>query len=170
MFKAVREQSEGSKSDARLTSLPSRMVDIRAGDTVSRSQGIPDVEYGHLYESANAGSDRMDFSVARSIDVIAVVRVYVPFPRGDTDMLIAAGVSASVRAANVNEDIVLARAVPGPSEGCRVAIISHICVVIADTELCSAHTTSASGSTLQMEAILGWDKSHSVVVALFRLA
>ena len=116
--------------------------------TVSRSgrfsDGIPDVEYGHLYESANAGSDRTDFSVARSIDAIAVIRVYVPFPRCDSDVLIAAGVSASVRAANINEDIVLARAVPGPLEGCRAAIISRICVVIADTELCSARTTSAS--------------------------
>ena len=150
------------------------MADFRAGDTVTTSgrfsDGIPDVEHGHLYESSNAGSDRRDFSVARSIDVIAVVRVYVPFPRGGTDVPIAAGVSASVRAANVNEDIALARAVSGPSEGCRAAIISRICVVIADTELYSARTTSASGSTLLVEAILGWCKSHSVVLVLFGLA
>ena len=148
------------------------MVDLRAGDTVSTSgrfsDGIPDVEHGHLYESANAGSDRRDFYVERLIDVIAVVRVYVPFPRGGTNVPIAAGMSASVRAANVNDDngAVLARAVPGPSDGCRAAIISRICVVIADTELYSARTTSASFSTLLVEAILGWGKSHSVVVAL----
>ena len=152
------------------------MADLRAGDTVSTSgrfsDGNPDVEHGHLYESANAGSDRRDFSVARLIDVIAVVMVYVPFPRGGTDVPITASMSALVRAANVNEDngAVLARVVPGPSEGCRAAIISRICVVIADTELCSARTTSASGSTLLMEAILGWGKSHSVIVALFGLA
>ena len=151
------------------------MADLRAGDTVSTSgrfsDGIPDVEHGHLYESANDGPDRRDFSVARSIDVIAVVRVYMPFPRGGTDVPITAGVSASVRAANVNEDngAVLARAVPDPSEGCRAAIISRICVVIADPELCSARTTSTSGSALLMEAILGWGKSHSVVLALFGL-
>ena len=154
----------------------SRMDNLRAGDTVSTSgrfsDGIPDVEHSHMYELANAGSDRRDFSVASSIDVIAVVRVYVPFPRGDTNMPIAAGVSASVRAANINEDngAILAHAVPGLSEGCRAEIISRICIVTADTELCSARTTSASGSTLLMEAILSWGKSHSVVVALFGLS
>ena len=65
---------------------PSRMADRRAGDTVLTSgrflDGIPDVVYGQLYEWANAGSDRRDFSVARSIDVIAVVVVNVLFPRG----------------------------------------------------------------------------------------
>ena len=60
----------------------------------------------------------------------------------------------------------LARTVSGPSEGCHSAIISRICAVITDTELCSART-SASGSTLLMEAILGWWKSHSAVVTLF---
>ena len=47
---------------------------------VTRSQclvdflyGIPDAEHGHLYDSANAGSNRRDFSIASSIDVIAVV-------------------------------------------------------------------------------------------------
>ena len=103
------------------------MADRRAGDTVSTSgrfsDGIPDVEHSHLYELANTGSDRRDFSVARSIDVIAVVKVYVLFPQGGTN-------------------------VPSQSDGCRAAIISHVCVVITNTELCSARITSASGSTL----------------------
>ena len=60
----------------------------------------------------------------------------------------------------------LARTVSGPLECCHSAIISRICVVITDTELCIART-SASGSTLLMETILGWWKSHSAVVMLF---
>ena len=70
-----------------------------------------------LHESANAGSDRRAFSVARSIDVIAVAIMYVPFTRGGTDAPIAVGVSISVRAANEDKCAMLARAVPGPSEG-----------------------------------------------------
>ena len=96
----------------------------RSQHPVHFSDGIPDVEHGHLYESANAGSDRRDFSVARSIDVIAVVMLYVPLPRGGTDAAIAAGVSVSVRAAKEDKGAVLAREVPGPSEGCRAAKIS----------------------------------------------
>ena len=88
------------------------MADRRAGDTVSTSgrfpDRIPDVEHGHLYESANVGSDRRDFSVARSIDVIAVVMVYMPFPRGGTDTPVAAGVSVSILAANEDKGVVLA--------------------------------------------------------------
>ena len=71
------------------------MANHRAGDTVSMpgrfSDRIPDVEHGHLYESADAGSDRRDFSVACSIDVITVVMMYVTFLRG-TDAPITARV------------------------------------------------------------------------------
>ena len=59
---------------------------------------------------------------------------------------------ASIRAANKDKGAI---ACPNdPSEGFYSAIISRICVVITDTELCSART-SAGGSTLLMEAILG---------------
>ena len=65
---------------------PTRMAYRRAGDTVSTSgrflDGIPDVVHSHMAEWVNAGSDRRDFSVVRSIDVIAVVMVNVLFPRG----------------------------------------------------------------------------------------
>ena len=60
------------------------MADCRAGDTVSTSGRfwteslMSNMVICIVYESVNAGSDRRDFSVgsiARSIDVIAVVMV-----------------------------------------------------------------------------------------------
>ena len=159
------------KNYARLTSLPSRMANHRAGDMVSMpgifSDGIHDVKPGHLYELANVGSDRRAFSVACSIDVIAVVMLHVPFLRG-TDAPIAPRVSMSIRAANKDKGVIACLNGFRSIHSCHSAIISRICAVITDTELCSART-SASGSTLLMEAILGWWKSHSAVVTLFLL-
>ena len=63
---------------------PSRMADRRADNTVSTSGRfwteslMSSTAICAVYESANAGSDRRDFSVgsvARSIDFIAVVQV-----------------------------------------------------------------------------------------------
>ena len=85
-----------------------------------------------MSNTANVGSDCRDFSVARSTDVIAVRAISSRWHRHAHRRR-----RVCIRSCEDNE-AVLARAVPSPSEGCRAAIISRTCVVIADTELCSA--------------------------------
>ena len=79
----------------------------------------------------------------------------------------AAGVFIFVRVVNEDNGAMLARSVPEPSTGCRASVMSRICVVIVDTELCSVRIMSASGPTLLVEVMLGWGKSRSAFAPLF---